>query len=64
MVRQVAEAHRGLRAVVTCAGIDACGPLREVPTANWEQVVLVDLLGTAAVARAALPYLEGSGGRP
>lgn len=63
VVRRVAETHRGLRAVVTCAGVDACGPLRDVPPADWEQVVLVNLLGTAAVARAALPYLEASAGR-
>jgi NAD(P)-dependent dehydrogenase (short-subunit alcohol dehydrogenase family) len=61
-VREVAE-RRGLRAVVTAAGIDAPGPLGAIPAADWERVVMVNLLGTAAVVRAALPYLEREGGR-
>ena len=51
-----------LDAVFTAAGIDACGTLAEVPAAAWERVVKVNLLGTAAVVRAALPYLERSHG--
>ncbi|MHA0287321.1 SDR family oxidoreductase [Mycobacterium sp. C3-094] len=43
--------------VFTAAGIDSCGTLREVPAKEWEQVVVVNLLGTAAVIRSALPYL-------
>lgn len=53
----------GLRAVVTSAGIDACGPLETVPADEWERVIAVNLLGTAAVVRAALPYLIESAGR-
>lgn len=49
-------------AVVTAAGTDACGPLGEVPTATWERVVAVNLLGTVAVVRAALPHLEACRG--
>jgi NAD(P)-dependent dehydrogenase (short-subunit alcohol dehydrogenase family) len=62
-VRTVAERHGGLGAVVTAAGIDSCGPLTGVDGDAWDQVVRVNLLGTAAVVRAALPYLEDSGGR-
>jgi NAD(P)-dependent dehydrogenase (short-subunit alcohol dehydrogenase family) len=51
-----------LDAVFTAAGIDACGPIGDVPFADWERVIQVNLLGTAAVVRAALPYLERSGG--
>ena len=59
----VAElAHDGLDAVVTCAGIDSWGPLAEVPAADWDRVVTVNLLGTAAVVRAALPALLRSRG--
>ena len=50
-------------AVVTAAGTDACGPLSEVPTEDWERVVRVNLFGTAAVVRAALPHLEQRRGR-
>jgi NAD(P)-dependent dehydrogenase (short-subunit alcohol dehydrogenase family) len=50
-------------AVVTAAGTDACGPLAAVPVDDWERVVRVNLFGTAAVVRAALPHLEERGGR-
>jgi NAD(P)-dependent dehydrogenase (short-subunit alcohol dehydrogenase family) len=62
-VRRVAEAHGGLDAVVTAAGTDACGDLGDVDGDAWDRVIAVNLLGTAAVVRAALPYLERSGGR-
>jgi NAD(P)-dependent dehydrogenase (short-subunit alcohol dehydrogenase family) len=62
-VRRVAGRNQGLAAVVTCAGIDACGRLDEVPADDWERVVRVNLLGTAAVIRAALPHLAAAGGR-
>jgi NAD(P)-dependent dehydrogenase (short-subunit alcohol dehydrogenase family) len=51
-----------LDGVVTAAGVDACGPLDEVPADAWERVVTVNLLGTAAVVRAALPHLTRTGG--
>jgi NAD(P)-dependent dehydrogenase (short-subunit alcohol dehydrogenase family) len=62
-VRAVAEKSGGLSALVTAAGVDACGPLGRVPSAEWERVVRVNLLGTAATVRAALPWLERSQGR-
>ncbi|MBB5960249.1 NAD(P)-dependent dehydrogenase (short-subunit alcohol dehydrogenase family) [Saccharothrix tamanrassetensis] len=58
-VRAIADRNGGLRAVVTAAGTDACGRLDEVSATDWERVVMVNLLGTAAVVRAALPYLDG-----
>ena len=62
-VRALAERAGGLDAVVTAAGTDACGVLADVEAEVWERVVQVNLLGTAAVVRAALPFLEASGGR-
>lgn len=59
----VAEHGGRLDGVFTAAGIDSCGRLDDVPSKEWERVVHVNLLGTAAVARAALPQLEASGGR-
>jgi NAD(P)-dependent dehydrogenase (short-subunit alcohol dehydrogenase family) len=61
--RDLAEDNGGLDAVVTAAGIDSCGPLGSVPTPDWERVVRVNLFGTVAVVRAALPYLERTRGR-
>ncbi|MFI9009310.1 SDR family oxidoreductase [Actinosynnema sp. NPDC053489] len=60
-VKAIAERNGGLRAVVTAAGTDACGRLEDVPGPDWDRVVLVNLLGTAAVVRAALPLLDGGG---
>jgi NAD(P)-dependent dehydrogenase (short-subunit alcohol dehydrogenase family) len=62
-VAVLAEPAGGLDAVVTAAGIDSCGPLPDVPATDWERVIAVNLLGTAAVVRAALPYLARSAGR-
>jgi NAD(P)-dependent dehydrogenase (short-subunit alcohol dehydrogenase family) len=53
----------GLDAVVTAAGIDACGDLSDIDADAWERVIQVNLLGTVAVVRAALPHLERSRGR-
>jgi NAD(P)-dependent dehydrogenase (short-subunit alcohol dehydrogenase family) len=62
-VEEAAQRHGGLDAVVTAAGVDRCGPLDEVPAADWERVIRVNLFATAAVIRAALPYLKRSHGR-
>jgi NAD(P)-dependent dehydrogenase (short-subunit alcohol dehydrogenase family) len=62
-VTRVADAAGDLRGVVTAAGTDACGRLDDVEGATWDRVVAVNLLGTAAVVRAALPHLERTGGR-
>ena len=55
---EIAELAGGLDAVVTAAGIDVPGQLADVPAADWERVVTVDLLAPAAVIRAALPHLN------
>ncbi|NBE84294.1 SDR family oxidoreductase [Micromonospora rubida] len=60
--RRLAERSGGLDAVVTAAGIDVPGRLADVPGATWDRIVAVDLLATAAVIRAALPWLEESRG--
>ena len=62
-VRRVSERVGGLDAVVTCAGTDACGRLDDVPGKDWDRVVLVNLLGTVAVVRAAMPDLLQRRGR-
>ena len=62
-VRKVAEEAGGLDAIVTAAGTDACGDMLDVDADAWDRVVMVNLLGTVAVVRAAIPYLERSNGR-
>ncbi|HWM05128.1 MAG TPA: SDR family oxidoreductase [Actinophytocola sp.] len=62
-VRALAGPTGGLAGVVTAAGMDHCGPITGLSTMDWEQVVRVNLMGTAAVVRAAVPYLERCHGR-
>jgi NAD(P)-dependent dehydrogenase (short-subunit alcohol dehydrogenase family) len=62
-VRRVAKDAGGVWAVVTCAGVDVPGRLEDVAAVDWERVVAVDLIGTVAVIRAALPWLRESRGR-
>ena len=63
-VRDLVERSGGrLDAVVTCAGTDACGRFDDVDGPDWDRGVQVNLIGTAAVVRAALPWLLDSGGR-
>ena len=57
------EAIGPLTGVVTAAGIDACGRIEDVALDDWVRVVQVNLIGTAAIARAAVPRLERSHGR-
>ena len=62
-IRALIERAGGVDAVVTAAGTDRCGALGDVPATEWEQVVAVNLFGTAAVIRAALPALKESRGK-
>jgi NAD(P)-dependent dehydrogenase (short-subunit alcohol dehydrogenase family) len=62
-VRRTAEQFGRIDAVVTCAGIDRPGPLATTSTEDWEAVIAVNLLGTVAVVRAALPWLERENGK-
>ena len=57
-VARAIERHGGLDGIVTAAGTDACGKLEDVPGEDWDRVIAVNLLGTVAVVRAALPALE------
>ncbi|MGK5739497.1 SDR family oxidoreductase [Micromonospora sp. URMC 103] len=60
--RRIAEQAGGLDGVVTAAGMDVPGRLADVPGETWDRIVAVDLLATAAVIRAALPWLERAHG--
>jgi NAD(P)-dependent dehydrogenase (short-subunit alcohol dehydrogenase family) len=63
-VRALADRVDGqIHGLFTAAGIDSCGPLDGVAAKDWEQVIYVNLLGTAAVVRSALPFLKATGGR-
>lgn len=59
--RDLAEQAGGLDSVVAAAGVDSPGRIEDVSATDWERVVKVNLIGTAAVVRAALPYLRRGG---
>lgn len=63
LVADLADQYGGLDAVVTAAGIDRPAPFEQLPGEEWERIVAVNLLGTAAVVRAALPALTDGHGR-
>ncbi|MEV5630097.1 SDR family oxidoreductase [Micromonospora tulbaghiae] len=60
--RRIAEQAGELAGVVTAAGMDVPGRLGDVDGAVWDRIVAINLLGTAAVIRAALPALERAHG--
>jgi NAD(P)-dependent dehydrogenase (short-subunit alcohol dehydrogenase family) len=62
-VRQATELVGPIGGVVTAAGTDACGRLDDVALSDWTRVISVNLIGTAAVVRAALPSLRRTRGR-
>lgn len=63
LIERVAQDAGGLDAVVTAAGIDRPGPLDGLSGDDWERIVRVNLFGTVAAVRAALPFLTRSHGR-
>ncbi|MDH6461718.1 NAD(P)-dependent dehydrogenase (short-subunit alcohol dehydrogenase family) [Micromonospora sp. A200] len=60
--RRAAEQAGGLTGLVTAAGMDVPGKLADIDGATWDRIVGINLLGTAAVVRAALPHLERAHG--
>ena len=63
VVRALIERSGGVDAVVTAAAMDQPADFADTDGATWDRIVTVNLLGTAAVIRAALPALHTSRGR-
>jgi NAD(P)-dependent dehydrogenase (short-subunit alcohol dehydrogenase family) len=61
-VERVLARHGTVQGVVTCAGTDVPAPLDALARDEWERIVAVNLLSTAAVVRAALPALLAANG--
>jgi NAD(P)-dependent dehydrogenase (short-subunit alcohol dehydrogenase family) len=59
----LADLDGPLAGVVTCAGVDHPSPFTDQDADEWEQIVRVNLFGTATVVREALPRVEADGGR-
>lgn len=61
-VRKLVERAGGMDAVVTAAAMDVPSDFGEVDGETWDRIIRVNLMGTAAVVRAALPALKDSRG--
>lgn len=61
-VTRLVERSGGLEAVVTAAATDEPADFGDLEGARWDRIVAVNLLGTAAVVRVALPWLRRSRG--
>lgn len=59
---QLIEQAGTVSGVVTAAGMDIPAPLSGISGEDWERIVAINLFGTAAVIRAALPALKRSHG--
>lgn len=57
-VASIVDRHGRLDAVVNAAGVFAGGPMSRIPAEVFDAVVRTNLLGSANVARAALPVLR------
>ncbi len=57
-VRGLGDRHRGIDGVVTAAAMDVPCDFAEQDGRTWDHIVRVNLLGTAAVLRAAIPFLR------
>ena len=62
LARRAAEAYGRIDSWVHTAAVSTYAPFREQPLEDFRRVLEVDFLGQVHGARAALPYLEESGG--
>lgn len=63
VVRQAVGRFGGLDAVVYAAGTSPLHRVAEADGELWRRLLETNVVGAALIARAALPHLEGSGGR-
>lgn len=61
-VATIERAHEHLHALINCAGINASGPLEEVPERVLRQVMEVNFFGAMGLTRDCLPLMRGRGG--
>ena len=55
-------AAEGLGVLVNCAGITTKAPIDEMPAADWQRVLDVNLTGSALAIKHAVPVLRRAGG--
>lgn len=60
-VTMLANTLGGLDIVINNAGIGDFGTIKDMPSAQWEQVIKTNLFGVYYVAKAAYPFLQQRG---
>lgn len=62
LVEHAVQTHGGLDIVVTAAGIQRYGSAADTTTAEWDEVLDVNLRGCFLTVRSAVPHLRARGG--
>ena len=59
----IARSGRSLGAVISCIGVNPCGPLETSPLAEFRKIMEINTIANLAVYQVTLPSLRASGGR-
>lgn len=62
LVAEVEAAFGGADLVVNNAGVAASGPMAEIPLADWDWIVGINLMGVVHGCRAFIPHFKARGG--
>lgn len=62
VIQQVVEKYRHLDALVNNAGTDKTLSIEELPVADWDRVIGVNLRGPFLISKVALPIMRNQGG--
>jgi len=61
-IAKIATEFPQIDILVNNAGIAGLGSVEEMPTAKWEEIIQVNVLGVYYVAKAVIPLLKANGG--
>jgi NAD(P)-dependent dehydrogenase (short-subunit alcohol dehydrogenase family) len=61
-IERCGASARPLRVLVNAAATDVPGPAEEVPPADWQRVVAVNLTAPFLLSRAVFPHMRAAGG--
>lgn len=61
-IGKIAQEFPQIDILVNNAGIAGLGSVEEMPTAKWEEIIQVNVLGVYYVAKAVIPLLKANGG--
>ncbi|WP_028789249.1 3-ketoacyl-ACP reductase [Terrimonas ferruginea] len=61
-IEKIAKQFPKIDILINNAGIAGLGSVEEMPTAKWEEIIQVNVLGVYYVAKAVIPLLKANGG--